>query len=113
MRKNKITQIQTIFYRLYKHLKSDKATEFVPIFDFIGEIYIDELKAWGFMSYELPARFADIMRENPDMLKRIQVTGKTGAKYYAYRFADEMNVSKINDPELLAFYNRLKHANTA
>lgn len=106
--RNKVTQVQTIFYRLYRHLKSSRATEYIPIYEFIGEIYIDEIKEWGYMSYELPARFADIMRENPRMLARIQVTGKTGAKYYAYRFADEMSVEKISDNELLQFYNRIK-----
>ena len=108
MAKKKITQIQTIFYRLYKHYKSEKRDEYIPIFDFIGEIYIEELKEWGFMSYELPARFADLKRENPNLLEHKVITGKSGANYYAYRFAANPSPEKILEPSLFEFYKRLK-----
>ncbi len=108
MAKNRITQIQTIFYKLYKHHRSEQRDEFIPIFDFMGEIFIEELGLWGYMSYELPARFADLKRANPNLLEHKVITGKSGAKYYAYRFAANPSSDKIVDTELLAFYNKIR-----
>ena len=110
MRKNKVTQIQTIFYRLWKHHQSEKRDEFIPIFEFIGELYIEELGVWGFMSYELPARFADLKRENPNLLEHRVITGRSGAKYYAYRFAPNPSPDKIIEQSLFDFYKKIKTA---
>ena len=106
--RNKVTQIQTIFYRLYKHFKSEKREEYIPIFDFIGEIWIEEIGEWGFMSYKLPARFADLKRENPKLLEFKSVTGKSGATYYAYRLALDVSMEDIQESKLLDFYKKIK-----
>jgi hypothetical protein len=108
MAKNKITQIQTIFYKLYKHFKSEKNEEFIPIFDFIGEVYIEELGKYGFMSYELPARFADLKKANPNLLEHKVVIGRSGAKYYSYRLRIDVKPEDIQDPSLKDFYKLIK-----
>ena len=107
-RKDKITQIQTIFYRLYKHFKSEKREEYIPIFEFMGEVYVEELGKWGWMSYELPARFADIKNGNPGLLEQKLVTGKSGAKYYAYRLTLTGSYELIKDEKLVEFYKLIK-----
>jgi hypothetical protein len=104
----KVTQIQTIFYRLYKHHRSEKRDEFIPIHEFMGELFIEELGVWGYMSYELPARFADLKRKNPNLLEHTKITGKSGATYYGYKFAPNPSAEKIIDPDLLEFYNKIR-----
>lgn len=106
--RHKPTQMQTIFYQLYQHHKSDKREEFLPIFQFMGEVYMPELGRWGFMSYELPARFADIKRENPNLLEQKLIHGKSGAKYFGYRLRTGVKPEDIKDPRLLEFYRKIR-----
>lgn len=106
--RSKITQIQTIFYKLYKNFKSDKREEYIPIFEFMGEVYVEEIKKWGFMSYELPARFSDIKKANPNLLQHKVVTGKSGAQYYAYRLNPDVTPDDLKDEKLLEFYKLIK-----
>ena len=54
---------------------------FIPAHEFVGEKMIDG--DWHFLSYKAPARLSDLM--NDGLVERELVTGRSGAKYYAYR----------------------------
>lgn len=108
MRKNKITQHQGIFYQLYKS-RGEDPEKYIPIWQLIGEVEIPELGQWVFISYEVSARMSELKKANPDLFQFIEVTGKTGAKYNAYRIKLNVSVEDIRDSELLAFYKRIKH----
>ena len=103
----RITQKQAIFYQLYEHHKAGKK-DLIPVFKFMGEVYCKELGKWGFVSYEVGARMSEIFGENPGMLKRSEVVGPSGAKYYAYRFADDVRIELILDEKLRGFYRSIK-----
>lgn len=96
-----------VFYKLYTSYKEDKE-RWVATWEFGGEMYIKELDKWVLMSYKCPTRLTDIYQDNPMLLERQFITGKSGAKYYQYRFAPGVNSSMIKDKELLKFYNLIK-----
>ncbi len=103
----KITQHQGIFYQLYKsRLKDPEA--YIPIWLLIGEVYVEEVSLWAFISYEVSARMSEMYKENPRLFERKLVTGKTGAQYYAYRIAWEVEPGDIIDPDLKKFYLIIK-----
>lgn len=104
---NKISQKQLAFYLLYRGYK-EHPTEFIPTWRFVGEIDVKELNRWEMASYKCPARLSDIMQENPNLLEREMVTGKSGAKYYQYRIRDGMRSEDIKDPSLIAFRKSLQ-----
>ena len=83
---------EALFYRLYKAHREAKqkgeALELIPVHGFMGEIYCEENGEWGYVSYEVGARISELYGDNPGLLYRELVTGKSGAKYYAYRIAD-------------------------
>lgn len=107
--KNKITQKQLAFYKLYKKFK-DNHEEYLDTWEFGGEIHIIELGRWELMSYKCPARLSDIYNENPDFLERRIVTGKSGSKYFQYRITNISNpIEKLVDPILLEFYRKVKN----
>lgn len=95
------------FYKLYKAYKEDP-DRWVKAWEFVGEMFIEELNVWVLMSYKVPANGAVIFFDNPKLIERRKTTGKSGAKYYEYRLAPEPAVSKIVDPELLKFYQLIK-----
>lgn len=103
----KVTQHQAIFYQLYKSRIKDPEV-YIPIWLLIGEIYVEELGIWGFVSYEVSARMSELYKDNPRLFERKMVTGKTGAKYYAYRIAWEVLPGDIVDPDLKKFYIIIK-----
>lgn len=103
----RITQKQAIFYQLYNHFKEGK-TDLIPVFKFMGEVYCKELGKWGFVSYEVAARMSEIWNENPGLLKRREVEGPSGAKYFAYSFADNVKQELILDVKLRGFYRAIK-----
>jgi hypothetical protein len=83
----KITQKKAMFYMLWKsHLKNPEA--YIPAWKFVGELYVSELNKWFFMSYKTPSNGAYIFFENPDLIERKWVKGKTGAEYYTYRIKE-------------------------
>ena len=82
MTRRKISMKEAIFYRLYQHFKSDKRADFIPVFEFMGEVWCEELKLWGFVSFEVSARLSEIFSENPGLLERTSIYGKSGARYY-------------------------------
>ena len=107
MRKNKVTMHQAIFYQLYQARK-ENPEQYIPIWKLIGEVYIEELGKWGFVSYEVSPIMSEIYRLNPNMLERRITTGKSGSKYYEYRFSLNVSGEMIKDEKLLEFYKILK-----
>lgn len=105
--KNKLTQKEAIFYKLYKAHKLDPE-HYIPVFKFMGEIYCGELNLWGFVSHECSARCSEMKKENPDLIEYTVITGKSGAKYYGYRLNQSPTMSMIQDPKLLDFFKSLK-----
>jgi hypothetical protein len=107
MKKFKVTQEFQVFYKLYSTYKQDK-TKWVSAWEFVGELYIPELEVWTLMTYKTPANGIKIFFTNPGLIERKRVVGKSGAKYYQYRFSQNAGASLIQDPELLNFYNLIK-----
>jgi len=103
----KITMHQAIFYQLWKQRGKD-AQVYIPIWQLIGEVFVEELGQWAFVSYEVSPRTSELWQENPTLFERKYVTGKSGSKYYAYRIAQNVTVDDIKGERLLAFYKRLK-----
>lgn len=108
MRKNKATQKEAIFYQLYKHFKSNRG-EYIPVFKFMGEVYIKELGIWGFVSHEVSARCSELKKINPELIQSIIINAKSGAKYYGYRINPNPNREMIKDEQILKFYNKLRY----
>lgn len=98
----KITQKQLAFYMLYKALKTTPG-EYVPTWKCVGEVHIEELKCWEFMSYKCPTRLSDIYTENPGLLERTDMIGKSGAHYYGYRIRAGVTKEDIRDEKLAEF----------
>ena len=103
----KITHKQAIFYQLYK-LREEDLDKYIPIWKLIGEVYIEELGQWAFVSYEVSARTSEIKKANPNLLEWTPVRGKSGAIYNAYRLRKGVSVLDIEDPKLLSFYKKIK-----
>lgn len=108
MTRNKISMKEAIFYQLYKHFKSEKRADYIPVFGFMGEVFCEEVKKWGFVSFEVSARFSELFKENPGLIERQSITGKTGARYYGYRLSPGANANLIKDPKLFAFYQAIQ-----
>lgn len=107
----KITQHQAIFYQLYKARKKD-IQSYIPIWQFIGEIYIEELKTWVFVSYEVSARMSELKKANPNLFEYKDIVGQTGATYNAYRIKLDSNPRDILNQDLLKFYQLIaRHEN--
>ena len=105
----KVTQKQMAFYVLYKSFKNPETTgDYIPTWKFVGEMRIPEKYTWVMMSYKCPTRLTDLYQENPELLERKQITGKSGSKYYTYRFSPYATPSKILDPKILKFYKEIK-----
>lgn len=105
---SKVTQKQMAFYKLFSARKED-AQRYVPTWEFIGEMFIVELNEWVLMSYKCPTRLTDLFQENPQLLERKLIKGKSGAEYYGYRFREGGNKHDIRDVSIQAFYARLKN----
>lgn len=109
MARRKITQKEAIFYQLYNSFKEDPSV-FIPVFEFMGEKYCEELGLWGFVSHECSARCSEMKKENPNLIESTTITGRSGAKYYGYRLKSNASAAYIEDKKLLDFYERLKRA---
>lgn len=103
----KISQKEAIFYQLYRHFKSPKRDEYVPVFALMGEVWCEEAQKWGFVSYEVSARASEMIKENPGLIMRTWLTGRSGAKYYGYRITPDARPDLIKDPKVLAFYRQI------
>lgn len=106
MRKGTLTQKQLAFYKLYIAYKAEPG-KYVAAWEFVGEILVKELDKWCLMSYKTPANGLAIYSENPGLIERRKVRGKSGALYYEYRIAANPSVDKIKDPDLLSFYRKI------
>jgi len=49
-----------------------------------------------------------MMKENPGLLQRTKIRGKSGASYYGYRLNTSPTIELIKDPSLLSFYKKVK-----
>lgn len=107
MKRIKITQEKAVFYVLYKSYK-ENPDEFVPAWKFVGELFVEELNEWFFMSYKCPANGVNVFFKNPDLIQRRDTIGKTGAKYFEYRLAPNPSIEKICDPVIKEFYLAIK-----
>lgn len=105
--KKDITQKQMVFYKLYKSFK-EYPERWVAAWEFVGEIFIAEVNRWVLMSYKTPANGVAIYFENPGLIERQKITGKSGAKYYCYRFARGAKAEHIIDADLQFFYRIIK-----
>lgn len=107
MRKKEMTQKKAVFYMILKAYYENPG-EFVPAWKFVGELFVEELNEWFFMSYKCPANGVNVYFENPDLIERRETVGKTGAKYFEYRIAPNPSINKIVDPEIKKFYIKIK-----
>lgn len=107
--KNRITQREAIFYRLYRKFK-EKDGEYLPVFGLMGEIYCEEVGKWGYVSYECSARASEMIKRNPELIQRQSIRGKSGATYYGYRINPNAKPEMIKDEDLGAFYRRIRNA---
>ena len=102
MAKNKITQKKGAFYILWQARKENKE-QYVPAWRFVGEFYCKELGEWFFMSYKGPTNGLAIYFDNPGLVERREVRGRTGAKYFEYRFTQHATFEMIKEPDIKAF----------
>lgn len=105
--KQLLTQKEIAFYVLYQSHKL-YPEEYVPTWKFVGEIYIHDLQEWVMASYKCPTRLTDIYQDNPRLFERKLVVGKSGAKYYEYRFSPEASIDLILDKSLRALYMKIR-----
>lgn len=103
----KVTQKQMAFFRLYHERRVDPE-KFLPTWEFVGELYINEFDQWVLMSYKCPTRLSDLYKENPTLLERSLITGKSGAHYYGYRLRVGVSPADIKDDSIREFYKELK-----
>lgn len=105
MRK-RATQQEAIFYRLYKLWKA-RDLKYLPVHELMGEVFIEELGKWGYVSYECSARASEMFSANPGLLQRQQIVGRSGAKYYGYRLNPRPEMSMLKDPSIKLFHGKL------
>lgn len=103
----KTTQKQAAFYKLYSEYKKDPE-RYIPTWEFVGEMLVKPLGVWVLMSYKCPARLSDLTIENPNLLVRKSIKGKSGANYYGYKFKQNVTILDIKDPEMRVFYQLIK-----
>ena len=104
---SKITQKQMAFYKLYAERAKDPQ-RYVPTWEFVGEMFVEELNEWVLMSYKCPTRLTDLYQENTALLDRKLIKGKSGAEYFGYRFKEGVGSMDIKDSRILEFYKRIK-----
>ena len=99
----KITQKKAAFYKLYKEFKEDPK-RYVAIWEFVGEIYVEPINKWVLMSYTCPHRVFEVYSENPGLIERKMLQGKSGSSYYGYRIREGVTVDDIEEDTLREFY---------
>ena len=103
----KITSKQAAFYTLYEAFKTERGV-YIPTWKFVGEIFVKGANRWVMRSYKCPTRLTDIFKENPNLLQREWVNGKSGAQYYEYRLNPNVSKEMIVDKKLFEFYKIIK-----
>lgn len=107
MKKGRVTQKQMALYKLVKENRENR-DRYVPTWEFVGEMEIKELGKWVLMSYKCPTRLTDIYQENPRLLERTQIRGKSGSKYYGYRLRHGSSSDDIIEESLKEFYPKIR-----
>lgn len=108
----RISQKEAIFWTLYKRFKAKDAS-YVPVHQLMGEVFCEQLNRWGYVSYEVSARASEMIKDNPGLIMRTWLSGRSGAKYYGYRFSPDANANLIKDEKLLVFYRSIADKKTA
>lgn len=98
---------EAVFYRLYQAYQA-KEERYIPVHEFMGEIYVKELSKWGYVSYECSARLSEMHKANPGLLQRTYLTGKSGAHFYGYRITPGARPELIKDERLVSFHKRIR-----
>lgn len=106
-KRGKLTQKELVFYMLWKSYKQDPE-KYLEVWRFIGEVYVEEVRQHGFMSYICVHRTFEVFDTNPGLVERIKVTGKSGSKFYAYRLSKNATSKTIVDQDIQAFYKKIK-----
>lgn len=104
----KVTQKEMVFYKLYIERVKDPE-RYVPTWEFGGEMFIKELNEWVLMSYKCPTRLTELIQDNPSLIERDVIKGKSGAEYYGYRFKEGCSMDDISDQSLKDFYRLIKN----
>lgn len=98
-----------VFYKLYS-ARAEDPERFLPTWEFLGEMFVKELNEWVLMSYKCPTRLTDLFQQNPTLLERKLIKGKSGAEYFGYRFREGVGSADIKDSRILKFYQKIKNA---
>lgn len=96
-----------VFYKLYIERRKDPL-RYVPAWEFGGEMFVKEKGLWVLMSYKCPTRLTELYQENPNLLERSEIVGKSGSKYFGYRFRENCQPKDIVDKGLREFYQVIK-----
>lgn len=102
-----MTMRQAILWRLYLNWQKEPE-HYIPVHEFMGEIFCGQVNKWGYVSYECSARCSEMNKENPELIQRETLTGKSGAHYYGYRLHPAFSPSMIIDEDLREFFNRIR-----
>lgn len=107
----KTTQRQLLFYLLYKKFKScaDKnQTPFIPLWQLMGDHYIDELKEWTFMSYEVSTTMSKLKADNHGIFEEKDWQNKNGSVSIAYRLNPKITKQMLKSKDIIDFYAKIQ-----
>lgn len=107
MAKNKTNQRELLFYLLYQEFKKDKE-KYTPLWKLMGEVYIEELGEWCFMSYEVSTTMSKLKADEPFLFESIDHKLKNGGTALAYRIRRDTKLSDIQTKEILDFYSKIR-----
>lgn len=101
----RITQRQIVFYMLMRWHKFQPG-DFIPVWQFSAqEITMDEHDRVVFLSYAGHVRIGELYRENPGLVDRNDIIGKSGARYHGFRINKDATPAHILDPLAKKFYD--------
>lgn len=100
---NDLTQKQIIFCMLYENWRYD-GNKYLAPHEFMGEKLLRTFNKYYFVSYEANSRLSEIHKANHKLLEKIEVIGKSGARYDAHRLRENV----IEDPKLKEIYKHIK-----
>lgn len=79
-------------------------TRYIPAYEFVGEKHLTPVGQWYLMSYKCPTRLTEVFQENPGILERTRIEGKSGATYYGYRIQETADPDMIQNEKLCKLY---------
>jgi len=108
----KTNQRELLFYLLYKEFKTAKVEnrdpEFIPLWRFMGEVYISELNEWSFMSYEVSTTMSKLKADETLLFESRDYKLKNGGTALAYRLRPEIKFADIKTKEIQDFYTKIR-----